>query len=211
MRKPIVPLSPPADRQSTQTASGSKALETLRFVANWIRNPLQVGSAIPSSRKLAEAMTASIDPNGGPVLEFGAGTGVFTRQILETGLPASQLEIIEENAAFAFLLSKQFPDVRVHNIDAQHAASHADAPASSYQQVVSGLPLLAMNQKTRIAILDQCFALLRPNGLLVQFTYSTRSPIDHETLNALGLRAKRVARIYRNFPPATVFHYWRPA
>ena len=154
-------------------------------------------------------MTADIDPDGGRVLELGGGTGVITRAILATGLPADRLEVIEGNPEFVWRLRRQFHGVGILPIMAQDAAAQVSGPPGSYQMIVSGLPLIAMPLAVRRAILAQCFILLAPGGRLVQFTYSPRSPISRDVLDAMGLRAQRVGQVYRNWPPASIFHYTR--
>lgn len=166
---------------------------------------------MPSSRHLARLMTATITPGGGRVLELGAGTGVFTRAILDRGLPASQLDVIESNPAFVWGLQRDFPDVTVLPVMAQDAGQHVSGTAGDYQAIISGLPLMAMPKSVRRAIVDECIMLLAPGGRFIQFTYATRSPLDQDLLDALGLNVIRAGRVYRNWPPASVFHYVRKA
>lgn len=190
-------------------ANKLRGSEHLHFLAEWFKRPRQTASVVPSSRHLADLMVRGIDSRGGPVIELGGGTGVFTRAILETGLPANQLEVVEINPAFARNLRRRFAGVSIVEVPAQHISGYVAHAAGDYQTVVSGLPLLAMDKKTNIAILREAFALLAPGGVFVQFTYSIRSPVGRDVLDALGLESFRIGQTVRNFPPATVFGFRR--
>lgn len=186
-----------------------RATEYLDFLAAWVRKPRQTASVVPSSRFLARLMVRDINPEGGRVLELGGGTGVFTREILSTGLPPEKLEVVEINPAFARGLERHFPGVDIIRHRAETISAHVSGEPGGYQRVISGLPLLAMNQATQRAILEEALKLLAPGGVFVQFTYSVRSPINQALLNDMGVIAARAGQTVRNFPPATVFHYRR--
>lgn len=183
--------------------------EYAEFFAAWVRRPRQTASVVPSSRYLARLMVRGLEPDGGRVLELGGGTGVFTRAILAHGLPAERLEVVEINSVFARGLERQFPTVDVIQHRAESISAHVAGVAGTYQRVVSGLPLLAINQETQRAILEEAFRLLAPDGVFVQFTYSLFPPVSRDLLRSLGLEATRAGQTIRNFPPATVFHFRR--
>lgn len=203
--------------QSRLKRSRAVALETCRtaatdyldFLAAWVKKPRQTASVVPSSRYLAQLMVRGLDPADGRVMELGGGTGVFTRAILATGLPAEKLEVVEINPGFARSLRRHFPRASILEVPAQSVSSHAAGERGSYQMVVSGLPLLAMDKSLHIAILSEAFAMLRPGGSFVQFTYSVRPPVSKTILDMLDLDVSRVGHTVRNFPPATVFRFTR--
>jgi len=187
----------------------ARATEYLDFLAAWVKKPRQTASVVPSSRYLARLMVAQIDPADGRVLELGGGTGVFTRAILETGLPPERLEVVEINPAFARGLRRHFPHVSVLETPAQIVSTATAGDPGDYQTVVSGLPLLAMDRYMHHDILSESFRMLQPGGSFVQFTYSMRHPVNREVIEALGLDVMRVGQTVRNFPPATVFRFTR--
>ena len=151
----------------------------------------------------------SIDPTDGRVLELGGGTGVFTRAILGTGLPPEKLEVVEINPAFARGLRRHFPNVSVLETPAQIVSTAAAGEPGTYQTVVSGLPLLAMDRHVHYDILSESFRMLQPGGSFVQFTYSMRPPVSRDVIDALDLDVERAGQTVRNFPPATVFRFTR--
>lgn len=187
----------------------ARATEYLDFLAAWVQKPRQTASVVPSSRYLARLMVAQIDPTDGRVLELGGGTGVFTRAILGTGLPPEKLEVVEINPAFARGLRRHFPNVSVLETPAQIVSTAAAGEPGTYQTVVSGLPLLAMDRHVHYDILSESFRMLQPGGSFVQFTYSMRPPVSRDVIDALDLNVERAGRTVRNFPPATVFRFTR--
>jgi len=180
--------------------------DTLSFLSNWKSDPHRVGAIAPSGRSLTRLITADIDTRSAPVLELGAGTGVFTRALIRRGIRENELSIVESGDLFARSLRQRFPEARVLQIDAarlREAALFDDAPLGA---VISGLPLLNMSSETIRAIMDGAFAYLRNDGAFYQFTYGCRCPVPREVREQLGLRATRLGRAWVNLPPAAV---WR--
>lgn len=208
---PMNPRSKPARTValSKRAEIGEIIRQNAEFFMGWLRKPRQTAAIVPSSRFLARQMVDGLDPDGGRVLELGGGTGAFTRAILATGLPAEMLEVAEINQVFARGLERQFPDVRILRQRAERISSAVAGDPGSYQRVVSGLPMLAFNQDSQRAILEEAFKLLKPGGVFIQFTYSALSPIPRPVFEGLGLTATPVSRVLLNVPPATVFHFER--
>jgi phosphatidylethanolamine/phosphatidyl-N-methylethanolamine N-methyltransferase len=53
------------------------------------------------------------------------------------------------------------------------------------------------------------FSVMRPTGVVVQFTYGPKPPLDKRVREALDLRVERAGWAWRNFPPARVCVYMR--
>ncbi len=92
--------------------------ERFNFLRNWVSDPLRVGAVAPSSDSLAEIITREITPKDAPVIELGPGTGVFTRSLLDRGIPQHKLALVESGHNFAALLDWQFPTAHVVCLDA---------------------------------------------------------------------------------------------
>ena len=55
--------------------------EKITFLKNFIKNPKQIGSIVPSSNYLSKKMVEQIDfENAEVILELGPGTGCYTRK-----------------------------------------------------------------------------------------------------------------------------------
>lgn len=178
------------------------------FLRQLARNPVQTSAIVPSSAFLARAMVAGLGPNSGRVVEFGPGTGVFTRAILKAGVRPDDLVLFEMNPDFATHLRRAFPGVAVHVAGAQDVANHCP---DGVDTVISGLPLLSMPSEVRCAIVGGAFNVLRKGGAMVQFTYGPKPPLDPDSFEALGLIHQRKTKIWLNLPPATVYTFHRRA
>jgi hypothetical protein len=96
----------------------STVVDFFGFFRAWLSDPVRVGAVIPSSSVLADAITAEISPATAPVIELGAGTGVFTRALLARGVPEDSLALIDYGSDFARLLQFRFPRARTLWMDA---------------------------------------------------------------------------------------------
>ena len=179
-----------------------------RFLGTLVREPLVVGAVAPSSRRLAGHMVADIVP-GSRVIELGAGTGAVTRAILESGVSAADLLVIEQNEAFSEMLRKRFPGIGVITGNALGLNRHAGALPGPADFVVSGLPLLLFTPGRKLRLLHQVFSVLTEEGAFHQFTYGGRCPIQRAVLQRLGLKATLLRFTPINVPPAFVYRLQR--
>ena len=176
------------------------------FLGQLVRHPRAVSAIVPSSPALARTMARAVPPGPGGVAELGPGTGVITRALLARGLHPSDLHLIELNQGFAEALRARHPGVQVHTAGAQDLHRLGLPPLRC---VVSGLPLLSFPVPLRHAIAAAAFDAMGPGGRLVQFTYGPQHPLPDTVMADLGLRVRRIARVWGNLPPARVFVYRR--
>lgn len=179
----------------------------LLLLRAWISRPLQVAAVAPSSRWLADAITAEVPPDGGTVLELGPGTGAFTRALLRRGVPEDAVTLVERDPGFARLLRTRFPAATVLECDAAAATPPRDRPG--FSAAVSGLPLLSMSRTQVERILANTFAGLADGAPLFQFTYGPRCPVPRAVLLGLGLTASFRRFVPINLPPASVYRIAR--
>jgi phospholipid N-methyltransferase len=177
------------------------------FLNRWLHQPRTVGAIAPSSAALAQAMVATAQPHDGPVLELGAGTGVFTAALLAAGVAPAALTLVECVPEFAALLRHRAPGARVLACDARQLVPTQFDTAPTC--IVSGLPLRAMAAAVVDEIVTAAFDCAAPDARLVQFTYGLRCPLPATTLRHLGLTASRTAWVWRNLPPAFVWRFDR--
>jgi phosphatidylethanolamine/phosphatidyl-N-methylethanolamine N-methyltransferase len=182
--------------------------DEVRFIRSWIEKPLSIGAVTPSSRVLARAMAAYVDPNAkGPVIELGPGTGPVTEALVAQGIDPARLILLEFDPTFCRLLRERYPAATVVQGDAYSLkrvlGGHLADPAAA---VVSSLPLFTKPLKTRLKLVYEAFALMLPGAPFVQFTYATIAPIP----KALDrVRSEASERIWMNIPPARIWVYRR--
>jgi phosphatidylethanolamine/phosphatidyl-N-methylethanolamine N-methyltransferase len=178
--------------------------ESLLFFVRWLAAPLQVGSVMPSSNFLARAVANQIDLHSNQaVIELGGGTGSVTKALLETGINPERLVVIENDARLCVMLRQRFPQLSIVQGDASQLNELLKPLGiSSASSVVSSLPLLSLPKLMRDRIIGQSLRLLGGNGRFIQYTYGLRSPLAD-----FNLYGQVTARIWLNFPPASVWSF----
>ena len=181
--------------------------QALIFFNRWLNAPFSIGAIAPSSRHLARRM-AELAPRRPslPVLELGGGTGVVTDALLEV-VGADRLIVVERDPTLHRFLAERYPHVRILKGDAMHLSRLlAEHGVKKVAAIVSGLPLLAMPKPVQAAIVKESVAVLGEGAPLIQFTYGLFSPVPRD---AHGLEGRRIGRVYRNLPPASIWLYRR--
>lgn len=210
------PMNPISDPPLDQHSAGEAAVDlhsTRTFLRQWLRDPVKMASVTPSGRRLTRLMVGQLPAGCSRVVEIGAGTGVFTRALLDHSIAPSGLLVVEINPDLADFLRRRFPAVSVVCADARHldalAAEHGLLRDGKLDAVVSGLGMLSMNRALRVDILRAAFAALSDEGRFIQFTYGPASPVRPRERAALGLGVRRAGATLRNLPPASVYVYER--
>jgi phosphatidylethanolamine/phosphatidyl-N-methylethanolamine N-methyltransferase len=180
--------------------------EVAIFFTRWLKAPHHIGAVAPSSRFLARAMATQVDlRRAEPVIELGGGTGSVTKALLEAGLPVDRLIVVERDVRLYKMLRRRFPQLRIVLGDARHLVELLrPLGIDAVSAVVSSLPLISMSKTMRRQIINQSFALLGEAGRFIQYTYSLSSPLAGREF---GLRGRVAARVWLNFPPASVWNY----
>jgi phosphatidylethanolamine/phosphatidyl-N-methylethanolamine N-methyltransferase len=180
--------------------------DEVRFIRSWLEKPLSTGAVTPSGRVLARTMARYVEAEvPGPVIELGPGTGPVTEALVAHGVDPARLVLVEFNPMFCQLLRARFPAATVVQADAyglrRALASLLRQPAAA---MVSGLPMFTKPLRTRVRLLRDALALMRPGAPFVQFTYAMVPPIPRAFA---GVRAEASERIWMNLPPARVWVY----
>jgi phosphatidylethanolamine/phosphatidyl-N-methylethanolamine N-methyltransferase len=172
----------------------------------WLKNPLKIGAVAASSPELAAAMARHIPViSDGYVVELGGGTGPVTRAILDTGVPAERLIVVERDPVLHRHLAQRYPQVRVLQGDAMHLQQLLRREhIAPVRAIVSSLPLLSMKKAIQHRIGSQAFSVLEPGAPFIQFTYGFFSPLNR---NRLGVSGTVEDRVLQNLPPASVWLY----
>jgi len=181
------------------------------FFWQWLKNPLRTAAVAPSSAELAAAMVAELPDDVRRVIELGGGTGAITVALLDAGIRADNLLVLELNEELHAHLHLSFPGVVVVLGDARSLPALAKdyLAAGPADAIVSGLGLLSMPPALQRDILEAAFECLRRGGVLVQFTYGPAAPVADSVAREMGLKVRRGDFVLRNMPPATVYVYAR--
>jgi phospholipid N-methyltransferase len=197
-------------QEAEEVAEPYRSAEAGSFFLNWLQDPFSVGAVAPSSRALAKLMTAGLRP-GARVVELGAGTGTVTRAILDCGVAAQDLYVVEQNPQFAAMLERRFPRCEIIVADAVSLSHHRQLAGmeGSMDFVISGLPLLLFNAVQKRRVMEESFAMLKPAGRFHQFTYAGRCSVGRAMLRSLDLKKSLIGISALNLPPAFVYRIER--
>lgn len=183
--------------------------EKLLFLKKALFRPMQIGAIFPSSaalaRKVVQQALSYISKEDDFILELGPGTGSFTKELIKQNFPTKQWIGLELDPDLSVYLKKTFQEGNV----IEGSALHTDVvvPKEYHGKigcVLSGLPLRNMSQLAKAKIIEGCLKLLKPKGVIVQFTYGYRSPFCADLFN---LKEKKAGHVFFNIPPATIFVY----
>jgi phospholipid N-methyltransferase len=181
----------------------------LFFFRQFVRAPRTVGSIIPTSNAAIRVLLAPVDWSvARVVVEYGPGTGVFTRALLQRLGPHARLIAIDTNPVFTQWLRRAIPDPRLELVEGSAAdieAILAGLGLSEADYVISGLPFSTIPSAVAEAIMDATARALRPGGAFLVYQYSLF------VMPMLRARFGRVdlGRAWRCVPPARLFRAWR--
>ncbi|MGA8164567.1 MAG: methyltransferase domain-containing protein [Waddliaceae bacterium] len=153
------------------------------FLTQFIKTPLRVGSAIPSSHWLAERVSQSIATNNSEsappkrYLEVGAGTGTLTQKIIQKLRPNDHLDIVEVDDTFCAILHRKFGHIK--NVTIHHTSIvNWKSKESYFDAIISALPLSSFSSDQVEAIYRTYESLLKTEGGL--------SYIEHIGVSVIG-------------------------
>ena len=180
-----------------------------QFLRGFLKNPVMVGSVIPSSKVLIDRMLGPVKWDEVKLfVEYGPGVGTFTRPILDRLAPDAKLIAIDTNEDFIAYLNKDIDDPRliavhgsaaeVEQIVADHGFAHAD-------YVVSGMPFSTLPPGVGQAIGAATSRVIRAGGAFLVYQFSPK------VRDFIAPHFERIDRGFEwiNVPPATLFWAWR--
>jgi phospholipid N-methyltransferase len=182
------------------------------FFSQFWRSPTTIGAALPSSRRLAAAMVAPIDfATARLVVEFGPGTGPFTRAIAERLGPGCRYLGIELNPVFAQRLAHEFPSLDFAcGSAADLGRLLRERGLGAVDAIVCGLPWASLPPAVQHSVFREITHHLTPGGVFVTFAYlqGLVLPGARTLRRRLAAEFSRVTTtpvVWRNFPPAFAY------
>ena len=180
-----------------------------QFLRGFIKNPVMVGSVIPSSKVLIDRMLEPVEWDKVKLfVEYGPGVGTFTRPILDRLAPDAKLIAIDTNADFVEYLGKDIDDPRlltVHGSAADVEQIVADAGFAHADYVLSGLPFSTLPPGVGQAIGAATSRVIRAGGAFLVYQFSPK------VRDFIAPHFERIDRGFEwiNVPPATLFWAYR--
>ena len=180
-----------------------------QFLRGFLKNPVMVGSIIPSSRILIDKMLGRVDWEKTKVfVEYGPGVGTFTRPILDQLAPDATLVTIDTNPDFTRYLKDSIDDDRLVAVngsaaDVEKILADRGLPKADY--VLSGLPFSTLPPGVGDAIAEATAKVIRPGGAFLVYQFSPK------VRDFIAPHFDRIDRGFEwiNVPPATLFWAWK--
>jgi phospholipid N-methyltransferase len=176
--------------------------EKVRFFRSFLANPRAVGAILPTSRRTVRDMLDMADfERARTVVELGAGTGVYTGEVIARLRPDARFLAFEVDPNLIATLSGRIEDPRLQviNDSAENVGDYLDG--AKVDVVVSGLPFTSLPPPVKRNVFGAMRSVLAPDGVMVAIQYSTMAQRDLESHFASVRR--RVSPV--NVPPAFLF------
>jgi phospholipid N-methyltransferase len=180
-----------------------------QFLRGFLKNPVMVGSVIPSSKVLIDRMLAPVRWDEVKLfVEYGPGVGTFTRPILKRLPEDAKLIAIDTNADFIDYLKKDIDDERLIAVTGSAADVQKIIEANGFEQadyILSGLPFSTLPPGVGEAIGEATAKAIRAGGAFLIYQFSPK------VRDFIAPHFERIDRGFEwiNVPPATLFWAWR--
>lgn len=177
--------------------------ERALFLRSFLAHPRKVGAVLPTSR-FAVSDLLDLAPIGQArlVVEFGAGTGVYTGEILKRLRPDdARLLAFEIDPRLAGDLRARLPDPRLRVIAESAENVDAHIGGEPVDVIVSALPFTSLPAGVRTSVLEASRRILRPGGVLLVLQYSPF--IEGALRQAFPVVQRRISPL--NVPPAFLY------
>jgi len=180
-------------------------MNRLSFIKQYILKPKTVGAVLPSSKYLANMMMKNIDfDTARYIVEYGAGTGIFTEKILKARKQNTVVLIFEINIDFYKLLKVKYEKEQnfyIINDSAEYIEKYLlmyDIPFIDY--IISGLPFASLPRDVSSGILIKAKKVLNRDGRFITFQYTLfKKDFIGQFFDNINIKIE-----IRNFPPAYV-------
>ncbi len=179
------------------------------FFEGFVKNPVMVGSIVPSSRFTIAKMLGPVDwDNTKLFVEYGPGVGTFCRPVLDRLRRDGMLIVIDTNPDFIDYLKHSITDSRFVAVNGSAADVEDIVRAHGHEKadyVLSGLPFSTLPDGVGPAIAAATYRVLRRGGAFLVYQFTPR---------AGDFMAQFFARIDKglewiNVPPCFLFWGWK--
>ena len=167
----------------------------LKFFEKFIKDPVSVGSVIPSSKFLCKSVKKIVYKlEDTRIMEIGAGTGTLT-----AGIKHKKPILVEIDPDLSKILAKKFPELTILNSCALEEIDRIDEETG----IVFSIPLVNNPMKKKFVDAINKKYLEGKIKWFVIYTYQPKNP-----LKGIKFRSQEKKDIcLLNFPPAHVWVY----
>lgn len=177
------------------------------FIKEFLDNPRSIGAITFSSKYLAKNIVNHINfKECDCIVEYGAGTGVFTSEIIKRKEKKTVFIAIELNKSLFNHLKNRFENIEnvyILNDDARNLEKILKTlNIEKVDHVVSGLPFTSLPTEIGQAILSETKKCLSDKGFFTTFQYSLIKKSFFE--NHFNINS--IVKEFKNLPPAYILN-----
>ncbi|MEW9121575.1 MAG: rRNA adenine N-6-methyltransferase family protein [Thermotaleaceae bacterium] len=177
------------------------------FLKNFIQQPSIVGSIIPSSKYLCFSMLKHINFESSKcIVEYGAGTGIFTKEIIRRKNKDTLFISFELNKdMFSNLKKLHSPNENIYiiNDSAENMMNYLNEQGcAEVDYIISGLPFTVLPREVSENILNNTFQVLSHEGSFITFQYSLHF---FKTFKEIFPKVQLGLQLL-NLPPAFIYY-----
>lgn len=177
--------------------------ETLTYFRSFITDK-DVASITPSSKYCIRKLSQFIDFSSTRILiEYGAGTGIFTKHFLHNLGPDARLFAFETNKIF-FEKLQEIDDPRLHlfheSVENMMELLPPDVIGSA-DHIISGIPFSFFEWDMKLRILNNTLQALKPGGSFL--AYQTPGHLSKPLNEVFG--GFNSSFCWRNIPPYFIY------
>ena len=140
-------------------------------------------------------------PDASVVVEFGAGSGVYTRELLRRMGPDARLIAFEVDEGLAAGVRAELDDPRLQLVAGSAEDVEQYLGGAQVDVLVSALPFTSLPGEVRQRVLDLSPKILGPRGVMLVLQYSPF--IQRELQRRFANVERRISPV--NVPPAFLF------
>lgn len=176
--------------------------ESRAFLRSFFAHPRHVGAVLPTSRRtVRETLDLADLRSARLVVELGAGTGVYTRELLARLPRDARLVAFEIDPRLAARLAGNLEDPRLEVVASSAERIESHAAAGAIDVIVCALPFTSLPPPVRRRVLDASLRGLSPRGVMLVLQYSPLMRRDLE--RTFGSVQRSFSPL--NMPPAVLF------
>lgn len=151
-------------------------MPVLNFLKIAIKDYWRVGAIKPTSDFAAKKLAGLIEPNHKFIIEYGAGDGALTKEILKTLPPDGLLIAVEINSSFINELKKIQNNqlLIISNNVADISKDLAKLGLPKVDVVISGIPFSHIKAETGKEIIRNTYQSLAESGMFIIYQHSPR-------------------------------------
>ncbi len=176
--------------------------ERIRFFRSFLAHPRQVGAILPTSRWAVRDMLDMANfAEARCVAELGAGTGVYTGEILKRLHPDADFLVFEIDPNLVATLRERFDDprIRIINDSAENIENYLNG--AKVDIIVSAIPFTSLPEDAKESVFRAAARALAPKGVMVQIQYSTM--LQRDLTRRFASVRRRLSPL--NVPPAFLY------